>query len=194
MQEFGFLKLPDAFTTGSSIMPQKRNPDVVELARGRCRELRGYAAMMQELASGLPSNYHRDLQLLKKPLFGAVQSMQGWLDVLIALVPALQVDVTKAAAACSDDTYGAHQAFVLAQDGMPFRDAYKQVAQQLENGSFKPDREVLTATHLGGSGNLGLEHIEAELSAAEHWLVATRERLAAAERYIWNTDIEGKSK
>ena len=68
--------------------------------------------MVQELASGLPSNYHRDLQLLKKPLFGAVASMRSWLDVLIALVPALQVDAVKAAAACSDDIYAAHQARV----------------------------------------------------------------------------------
>jgi argininosuccinate lyase len=194
MQEFGFLKLPDAFTTGSSIMPQKRNPDVVELARGRCRELRGYAAMMQELASGLPSNYHRDLQLLKKPLFSAVSSMQSWLDALIALVPALEVDAAKAEAACSDDIYGAHQAYALVEQGVPFRDAYKQVARQLESGSFKPDREALDATHLGGTGNLGFEHIEAELSAVEQWLAATRERLAAAERYVWNTDIGGKSK
>jgi argininosuccinate lyase len=194
MQEFGFLKLPDAFTTGSSIMPQKRNPDVVELARGRCRELRGYAAMMQELASGLPSNYHRDLQLLKKPLFRAVSSVQSWLEVLIALVPALQVDAAKATAACSDDIYGAHQAYVLVQQDVPFRDAYKQVAQQLESGSFRPDREALTATHLGGAGNLGLERIEAELSAVEQWLAANRERLAVAERYIWNTDIEGRAK
>ena len=194
MQEFGFLKVPDAFTTGSSIMPQKRNPDVVELARGRCRELRGYAAMAQELASGLPSNYHRDLQLLKKPLFGAVGSVQSWLDVLIALVPALQVDAAKAAAACSDDIYAAHQAYVLVEQGMPFRDAYSQVGKQLQGGSFKPDREALKATHLGGVGNLGLEHIEAELSAIEHWLAATREKLTAAERDVWNTDIEGKSK
>ena len=194
MQEFGFLKLPDAFTTGSSIMPQKRNPDVVELARGRCREMRGYAAMVQELASGLPSNYHRDLQLLKKPLFGAVHSVQSWLDVLVALVPALEVDATRAAAACSDDIYAAHQAYVLVEQGMPFRDAYQQVGKQLQGGSFKPDRGALTATHLGGAGNLGLEHIEAELSAVEQWLAATREHLAAAERYVWNTDIEGKSK
>jgi argininosuccinate lyase len=194
MQEFGFLKLPDAFTTGSSIMPQKRNPDVVELARGRCRELRGYAAMVQELASGLPSNYHRDLQLLKKPLFGAVASMHSWLDVLIALVPALQVDAAKAEAACSDDIYAAHQAFVLAQGSMPFRDAYRQVGKELESGKFKPDRQMLTATHLGGANNLGLERIEAELSATEHWLAATRERLAAAEKELWNSDIGGKTK
>jgi len=194
MQEFGFLKLPDAFTTGSSIMPQKRNPDVVELARGRCRELRGYAAMVQELASGLPSNYHRDLQLLKKPLFGAVASMHSWLDVLIALVPALQVDAAKAEAACSDDIYAAHQAYVLAQEGMPFRDAYRQVGKELESGKFKPDRQSLTATHLGGAGNLGLERIEAELSATEHWLATTRERLAAAEKELWSSDIGGMTK
>jgi len=194
MQEFGFLRLPDAFTTGSSIMPQKRNPDVVELARGRCRELRGYAAMVQELAAGLPSNYHRDLQLLKKPLFGAIASMRSWLDVLIALVPALQVDAAKAEAACSDDIYAAHQAYVLAQVGMPFRDAYREVGKELESGSFKPDRQALTATHLGGAGNLGVERIEVELLTVEQWLAATREQLATAEKELWDTDIGGKTK
>ncbi|HEV2332760.1 MAG TPA: lyase family protein, partial [Gammaproteobacteria bacterium] len=187
MPEFGFIRLPDAFTTGSSIMPQKRNPDVVELARGRCRELRGYAAMLQEIAAGLPSNYHRDLQLLKKPLFGAVASARSWLDVLIALVPALEVDAAKAAAACSDDIYAAHQAYLLAQGGMPFRDAYKQVAKEIEGGTFRPDRQALTATHLGGAGNLGLELIESELSAAERWLEDTRDGLQQAEQALWNT-------
>ena len=187
MPEFGFIRLPDAFTTGSSIMPQKRNPDVVELARGRCRELRGYAAMLQELASGLPSNYHRDLQLLKKPLFGAVVSAKSWLDVLIALIPALEVDAAKAAAASSDDIYAAHHAYALAQGGMPFRDAYKQVAKEIEGGKFKPDRKALTATHLGGAGNLGLELIEAELAGTEAWIRGTRTHLDTCERELWNT-------
>jgi argininosuccinate lyase len=185
MPEFGFLKLPDAFTTGSSIMPQKRNPDVVELARGRCRELRGYAAMLQELASGLPSNYHRDLQLLKRPLFGAVDAMAGWLEVLTALVPALEVDAGRAAAACSDDIYAAHQAYVLAEQDMPFRDAYRQVARELEAGRFKPDRDALTASHLGGAGNLGLELIEADIAGTEGWLGQVRVRLAAADKQLW---------
>ena len=186
MPEFGYLRLPDAFTTGSSIMPQKRNPDVVELARGRCRELRGYAAMLQELASGLPSNYHRDLQLLKKPLFGAVASTRSWLDVLIALVPVVEVDAANAAAACSDDIYAAHQAYKLAQGGMPFRDAYKQVAKELEYDSFKPDRKALTATHLGGAGNLGLELMDADLKAVEHWLLNTRGHLEVCEKQLWS--------
>lgn len=194
MPEFGFIRLPDAFTTGSSIMPQKRNPDVVELARGRCRELRGYAAMLQEIAAGLPSNYHRDLQLLKKPLFGAVSATQGWLDVLIALVPALQVDASRAAAACSDDIYAAHQAYHLAQGGMPFRDAYKQVAREIEAGSFKPDRAALTATHLGGAGNLCLESIEADVHGAQLWLTKTRAHLDRAEKDLWNQPVGGKTK
>ncbi|HEV2109752.1 MAG TPA: argininosuccinate lyase [Gammaproteobacteria bacterium] len=187
MPEFGFIRLPDAFTTGSSIMPQKRNPDVVELARGRCRELRGYAAMLQEIAAGLPSNYHRDLQLLKKPLFGAVTSAKSWLDVLIALVPVLEVDAAKAAAACSDDIYAAQHAYRLAQGGMPFRDAYKQVAREIESGVFKPDRTALTATHLGGAGNLGLESIEKDVKAAETWLSGIRAHLDGCERQLWNT-------
>ena len=194
MPEFGFIRLPDAFTTGSSIMPQKRNPDVVELARGRCRELRGYAAMLQEIAAGLPSNYHRDLQLLKKPLFGAVSATQGWLDVLIALVPMLQVDAPKAAAACSDDIYAAHHAYRLAEGGMPFRDAYKQVAREIEAGSFKPDRGALTADHLGGAGNLGLELIEADVQATEQWLVRTRAHLDSCEQNLWNQPVGGKTK
>ena len=194
MPEFGFIHLPDAFTTGSSIMPQKRNPDVVELARGRCRELRGYAAMLQEIAAGLPSNYHRDLQLLKKPLFGAVSATQGWLDVLIALVPALEVDAQRAAAACSDDIYAAHQTYVLAEGGMPFRDAYKQVAREIEAGIFKPDKAALTPTHLGGVDNPGLELIEVDVHAAEQWLAKTRGHLDTCEKNLWNQPVGGKTK
>ena len=182
--EFGFLKLPDAFTTGSSIMPQKRNPDVVELARGRCRELRGYAAMMQDLAAGLPSNYHRDMQLLKKPLFAAVAAVQGWLDVLIALVPALELDAAKAAAACDDELYAAAEASHLAEQGMPFRDAYRKVAVAIQAGHFKPGRKDVTA-------ELGLEPVEADLRQQEEWLARTRARLATCEKDLWESPVEG---
>ena len=185
MPEFGYLELPDAFTTGSSIMPQKRNPDVVELARGRCRELRGYAAMIQELASGLPSNYHRDLQLLKKPLFGALDTASEWLDVLIRLVPALRVSAERAAAACTDELYATHEAYRRVQQGVPFRDAYKQVAQQLAGGSCKPDRSALAATHLGSAGNLGLDRIESEIETATQWVMKAQMHLRHCEERIW---------
>ena len=187
-EEFGFLKLPDEFTTGSSIMPQKHNPDVVELARGRCRELRGYAAMIEALASGLPSNYHRDLQLLKKPLFAAAEGAHDWLTVLTALVPALKVDAAHAAVACSDEIYAAQEATRLAQGGLPFRQAYQEVAQRIAKGRFKPERGAPASTHLGGAGNPGFEIVAAELKRAQDWLVSTRAHLEKCEANVWGKE------
>ncbi|MHB8425277.1 MAG: argininosuccinate lyase [Gammaproteobacteria bacterium] len=192
MPEFGFLVLPDAFTTGSSIMPQKRNPDVVELARGRCRELRGHAAMLQELAGGLPSSYHRDLQLLKKPVFAAADTAHGLLDVLIRLVPILQINAGRACAACGDELYAAQEACRLTQAGMPFRDAYKEVARRIQAGTFKPDRAALTAAHLGGTGHPGFDFMESEIEAAEQWVAKTCEHLKHGEENVWHTQIGGE--
>lgn len=188
MPEFGFLHLPDAFTTGSSIMPQKRNPDVVELARGRCRELRGYALLLQELASGLPSNYHRDQQLLKQPLFAALDTVRDWLDVQVRLVSALEINAGRAAAACTNELYAAHQACTLACDGLPFRDAYRQVSQQLADGSFCPDREALVSTHIGGIENLGLEQIATQVRKVQLWLTTTGKRLEFCEKSVWQRE------
>ncbi|HEX5340670.1 MAG TPA: argininosuccinate lyase [Gammaproteobacteria bacterium] len=189
--EFGFLRLPDAFTTGSSIMPQKRNPDVVELARARCRELRGYVAMIQELASGLPSNYHRDLQLLKRPLFSAVERTREWLDVLIRLVPALQVNDEIAAAACGDELYAAQQAYALVREGVPFRDAYRKVADEIRDGRFRPDRSAPDAAHLGSIGDPGIERIETGLGEISDWLETTRTRLLRCEEQVWSSNQTG---
>ncbi|MFL5350277.1 MAG: argininosuccinate lyase [Hyalangium sp.] len=184
-EEFGFLSLPEAFTTGSSIMPQKKNPDVVELARARCRELRGLARQVEEVAGGLPSSYHRDFQLLKRPTLAALGSLRELLDVLTRLVPALQIRAEAAARASDDTLYAAHQAYVLAGRGMPFRDAYREVARQLGDGTFKPDRAALTATHLGGAGNLALDQARAELATARSWLTETHRALAACAERIW---------
>ncbi len=183
--EFGFLKLPDAYTTGSSIMPQKKNPDVVELARARCRELRGLARQVEEVAGGLPSSYHRDFQLLKRPTLAGLGSLRELLEVLTRLVPALQIHAEAAARACDDTLYAAHHAYVLAGRGLPFRDAYREVARQLGDGTFRPDRTALTATHLGGAGNLGLEQARAELAATRSWLTDTHRALGACAERVW---------
>ena len=185
MEEFGFLKLPDAFTTGSSIMPQKKNPDVVELARARCRELRGAAGLVEQLASGLPSSYHRDLQLLKRPLVTALAHAGDLFAVLTPLLPALQVQAGATAAASTDELYAAHQAYVLVQQGLPFREAYREVARQIQEGTFAPDRGALTATHLGGAGNLALDDLAADLSAARAWIQAKADTHAQAEEALW---------
>ncbi len=184
-EEFGFLKLPDAFTTGSSIMPQKKNPDVVELARGSCRELRGTAGLVEQIASGLPSSYHRDLQLLKRPVILGLRQADELFGVLVRLIPALQVNAEATTTASTDELYAAHQAYVYVQGGLPFREAYRKVAQQLQEGTFAPDRAALTATHLGGAGNLGLDDLAAELSSARTWIEGKRVLHAEAEAALW---------
>ncbi len=184
-EEFGFLKLPDAFTTGSSIMPQKKNPDVVELARGRCRELRGTAGLVEQIASGLPSSYHRDLQLLKRPVILGLRQTDELFGVLVRLIPALKVNAEATTAASTDELYAAHQAYVFVQGGMPFREAYRKVAQQIQDGTFAPDRAALTATHLGGAGNLALDDLAADLSVARAWIETKREIHAETEAALW---------
>ena len=184
-EEFGFLKLPDAFTTGSSIMPQKKNPDVVELARGRCRELRGSAGLIEQIAAGLPSSYHRDLQLLKRPLVLALRNAEDLFTVLTPLLPALQIRTEATAAASTDELYAAHQAYVYVQQGLPFREAYRKVAQQLQDGSFVPDRAALTATHLGGAGNLALDELASDLGKAKSWIEAKQNIHTQAEAALW---------
>ena len=184
-EEFGFLKLPDAFTTGSSIMPQKKNPDVVELARGRCRELRGTAGLVEQIGSGLPSSYHRDLQLLKRPVILGLRQADELFGVLVRLIPALKVNAEATAAASTDELYAAHQAYVYVHEGLPFREAYRKVAQQLQDGTFAPDRAALTATHLGGAGNLGLDDLATDLSSARTWIEGRRDIHAEAEAALW---------
>ncbi len=169
-EEFGFLQLPDAFTTGSSIMPQKRNPDVVELLRGRMGELRGWAHLVEQIACGLPSNYHRDLQLLKQPMFKALDAGNQAYAIFTQVVEGLQVRADQAAEACSDDLYAAHQAYTLVAQGLSFREAYRAVAERIQEGDFIPDREALTASHLGSALDLGLDHLRAELHRERAWI------------------------
>jgi argininosuccinate lyase len=176
--EVHFVRLPDAFTTGSSLMPQKRNPDVLELARARCRELRGLAGFLSHLAGGLPSSYHRDHQLLKAPFLEMLGKAEQFFQILARLIPALEINEEACAAACSSEIYAARDACRLATEGMPFRDAYAKVAQQLQDGSF------VAANERGVTIDLGLERIGAELTKSKAWirdrrsfLVTTTERL-----------------
>ena len=141
--------------------------------------------MLEQLASGLPSSYHRDFQLLKKPLITALRHADDLFTVLGPLLPALQVKAEAAAAASSDELYAAHQAYVLVQGGLPFREAYRKVAQQIQDGTFAPDRAALTATHLGGAGNLALDALQADLTQARAWIEAKQNLHAQAEAALW---------
>jgi len=185
-EEFGFVKLPDAFTTGSSIMPQKRNPDVLELARARCRELRGLQGLLAHLAGGLPSSYHRDHQFLKQPFLATLQKGKELLSVCTHLLPGLQLREEAARAACTDDLYAAQEAYrLVAEQGIPFRDAYKAVAAQIQAGTFRPDRSPSAKAHLGSTGALGLAETSAALNESEAWIQAHRGQLSIATERLF---------
>ncbi len=167
--EYGYFALPDAATTGSSIMPNKRNPDVAELGRGRCRELYGLAQTHRQIMSGLPSSYHSDFQLGKAPLLSALNLSGELFDVLRRVVDGLQVRADRADAAMSSDLYAADRASQLAASGMPFRDAYRQVAAELAAGDFAADQGAADA-HVGARGYLALDLAEQELDSCAAWI------------------------
>lgn len=178
--EFGFVRLPDEFTTGSSLMPQKRNPDVLELARARCRELRGLTSLLAHVAGGLPSSYHRDHQLLKAPLLEITAKGQQLFTVVARLLAGLEVDANACAAACTNELHAAAEACRIAADGTPFRDAYAEVARQLQSGTFAPRAES------GTISNSGLEQLENELGQSAAWIAERRQFLAATTARLFD--------
>lgn len=132
--EFGFVQLPERFTTGSSIMPQKRNPDVFELVRGRSSQSAGELVQILGLLTKMPSGYHRDLQLIKPPLFRAIDSTLELSLVMAHVLPGLTFDATRTQAAMDAGLYATEEAFRLTKsEGIPFREAYRRVAQSLKS-------------------------------------------------------------
>ena len=161
-QDFNFISFPENLTTGSSIMPHKKNPDLFELVRGKCNNLQALPNQLALLTSNLPSGYHRDLQLAKGPIIDAVQDLKACMDILLFSLPQLEVtqDITdqkKYDYLFSVDTLNTE---VIA--GKPFRDAYRELGQAIEKGDFLPNRTV-NHNHLGSIGNLGLEKIRQKM-------------------------------
>ncbi|WP_439882876.1 argininosuccinate lyase [Pontibacter sp. MBLB2868] len=152
-QNFSFITLPDHLTTGSSIMPHKKNPDVFELLRGKCNKLQALPTEISMLLINLPSGYHRDLQLLKENLFPAFAELQSCIQMMTYMLQEVKVREN----ILEEDKYkylfsvDAVNALVL--EGMPFRDAYKSVGEQIESGAFTPPAAV-EHTHEGSIGNL----------------------------------------
>ena len=165
-QDFNFIFFPDELTTGSSIMPHKKNPDLFELVRGKCNSLQALPNQLALLTTNLPSGYHRELQLAKGPIIEAVQEIKACLDILLFSLPNLQVnkaitDQKKYDYLFSVDTLNAE---VLA--GKPFRDAYRDLGNAIEAGEYTPNRN-LQHTHVGSIGNLGLDQIKAKMKSAQ---------------------------
>ena len=130
--EFGLMALPAEFTTGSSIMPQKRNPDVVELTRAKAAVVRSCLAEVQAICGPLPSGYHRDLQLIKGPLFRGFDVAMSMIQVATHVMGGLRVDRAACEAAMSPELYATEEAYRLVREGVPFRDAYRQVGAKFD--------------------------------------------------------------
>ena len=136
--EFGFFSLPEALTTGSSIMPQKRNPDVLELTRAHAGRLRARQHELEWLVGKLPSGYHRDLQLTKGPMIEAADQIAAMLPIMQRVIRAIVIHRDRLAAAMRPELFATHAALQLVQTGVPFRRAYRQVADSLRSASFTP--------------------------------------------------------
>ena len=158
-QNFGFIKLSDEYTTGSSIMPHKKNPDVFELTRSKCNKLQALPYEITLITNNLPSGYFRDLQIIKESFLPAFGELKNILSMVTAMVTGVKVNETVSADSRYDLMFSVEEVNRLAHDGMPFRDAYKKVGLDIEAGQFSPVKEV-NHTHEGSIGNLCNEKIE----------------------------------
>lgn len=152
-QNFGFVSLPDELTTGSSIMPHKKNPDVFEIMRGRCNRLQALPNEIALLTTNLPVGYHRDLQLLKEILFPATAEIRRTLRMADFMLARLKVNDRILDERKYDYLFTVEDVNRLVLQGVPFREAYRRVGMAVQRGEYRPTREV-HHTHEGSIGNL----------------------------------------
>ena len=163
---FGFISFPSEWTTGSSIMPHKKNPDLFELVRAKCNRLQALPNELSLLLTNLPSGYHRDLQLTKEILFPALQDLKQCFSILQEALPHLEVRPNLLQDPTYQYLFSVEAVNELVKAGSSFRDAYREVGNQIEAGQFHWDtQKSLDHQHLGSIGNLGTEHIRAAMQA-----------------------------
>ena len=158
-QNFGFIKLPDEFTTGSSIMPHKKNPDVFELTRAKCNKLQSIPQQISLITTNLPSGYFRDLQIIKEVFLPAFGELRDCLEMAAMMMERVDVKTDILDDPKYDLIFSVEEVNRLAQNGMPFRDAYKKVGLDIEAGNFNPDKNI-HHTHEGSIGNLCNDRIK----------------------------------
>lgn len=158
-QNFGFVKLPDECTTGSSIMPHKKNPDVFELTRAKCNKIQALPQQIMMIMNNLPSGYFRDLQIIKEVFLPAFEELEDCLQMATYIMEKIKINEH----ILDDDKYlymfSVEEVNRLVSEGMPFRDAYKKVGLDIETGNFSHDKTV-HHTHAGSIGNLCNDKIE----------------------------------
>jgi len=159
-QNFAFVSYPDTLTTGSSIMPHKKNPDVWEIMRGKCNRLQALPTDVAMVTTNLPSGYHRELQLLKELLFPAFADLKNCLHMAAFMLQNITVNTDILNDPKYSYLFSVEEVNRMVLSGTPFRDAYKQVGYAIEKGEFNPDKQV-NHTHSGSIGNLANEQITA---------------------------------
>lgn len=161
-QDMGFVTLPKEMTTGSSIMPHKKNPDVFELTRAHCNRLQGLPNDITLTINNLPSGYHRDFQILKEILFEPMMQFNDILDILNFALPQLEINTGFMDQEKYDSIYTVENINHLLQTGTSFRDAYRIVGISVDDGTYVPHKEFQTS-HLGSIHNLGLDEFKEKL-------------------------------
>ena len=161
-QNFDFISIPSEFTTGSSIMPHKKNPDVFELIRGKCNKIQALPYELTLLTNNLPSGYHRDLQLLKEGIVPAIQDTKACLEMASYALKNVEVNLSILDDPKYDYLFSVDTLNELVKNGMSFRDAYVKIGKDIENGNYKPEKNT-KHTHIGSINNLCLKNIEEKL-------------------------------
>ena len=163
-QNFGFVKLPDDCTTGSSIMPHKKNPDVFELTRAKCNKLQALPQTITLITNNLPTGYFRDLQIIKEAFLPAFDELKDCLNMAAYIINKMRVNEHILDNKIYDPIFSVEEVNRLAREGMPFRDAYRKVGLDIEAGNFTPDKNI-SHTHEGSIGNLCNDRIQALMSS-----------------------------
>lgn len=182
-QNFGFIKLPDEFTTGSSIMPHKKNPDVFELTRAKCNKLQALPYQITLIANNLPSGYFRDMQIIKEVFIPAFEELQSCIYMVNRMMQEVKVNKQILEDKKYDLIFSVEEVNKRVVDGIPFRDAYKEVGLEIESGNYTPDYNI-HHTHEGSIGNLCNEKIE--LLAQEILSDFNFEKMKRAEDQLLN--------
>ena len=180
-QNFSFVKLPDSCTTGSSIMPHKKNPDVFELIRAKSNKLQALPEQIMLVINNLPSGYFRDLQIIKEVFLPAFDELGDCLRMTTYIIQRMEVNAHILDNPMYDPIFSVEEVNRLSAEGVPFRDAYKQVALQIAQGTYRADKQI-QHTHEGSIGNLCNEEIKQlmqQLLSAFHF-----ERMEAAEKAL----------
>ena len=180
-QNFSFVKLPDSCTTGSSIMPHKKNPDVFELIRAKSNKLQALPEQIMLVINNLPSGYFRDLQIIKEVFLPAFDELEDCLRMTTYIIQRMEVNAHILDNPMYDPIFSVEEVNRLSAEGVPFRDAYKQVALQIAQGTYRADKQI-RHTHEGSIGNLCNEEIKQlmqQLLSAFHF-----ERMEAAEKAL----------